>query len=263
MCSFSLHMSLSCPSSCVVFMPRSTWMHPLWLMEMIVSEESRLSSRRRLCSMCANMALTEMDNMMIQRYNATPYNVFVLLTGDWRIAKLNYYHCCRHCQRHGLWLAPLCNLLLFLFQRARDTSPSTLHYLAHANPVSRSWWERCTRALTFTFMWNSITRKSYVPENFQIEGTLVAPPTRSDWSKETIRHWIMFNGVIGLTVDGGGTVDGNGKIWWQNSCKTNAKLVSALNLCSFTVFHFIFGAIWCFFCFLSGMHWISNGEFDF
>uniref|UniRef100_A0A0D3GNK1 endo-polygalacturonase n=2 Tax=Oryza TaxID=4527 RepID=A0A0D3GNK1_9ORYZ len=59
---------------------------------------------------------------------------------------------------------------------------------------------------------------------FMIEGTLVAPPRRSDWSKETIRHWIMFNGVIGLTVAGGGTVDGNGKIWWQNSCKTNAKL---------------------------------------
>ncbi|KAF2921892.1 polygalacturonase [Oryza sativa Japonica Group] len=59
---------------------------------------------------------------------------------------------------------------------------------------------------------------------FMIEGTLVAPPKRSDWSKETIRHWIMFNGVSGLTVAGGGTVDENGKIWWQNSCKTNAKL---------------------------------------
>uniref|UniRef100_A0A0E0C059 endo-polygalacturonase n=1 Tax=Oryza meridionalis TaxID=40149 RepID=A0A0E0C059_9ORYZ len=43
-------------------------------------------------------------------------------------------------------------------------------------------------------------------------------------ARKTIRHWIMFNGVSGLTVAGGGTVDGNGKIWWQNSCKTNAKL---------------------------------------
>ncbi|KAL5196629.1 hypothetical protein ABZP36_000141 [Zizania latifolia] len=57
-----------------------------------------------------------------------------------------------------------------------------------------------------------------------IEGTLVAPPRSSDWSKETIRHWIMFNGASGLTVAGGGTVDGNGKNWWQNSCKTNSKL---------------------------------------
>ncbi len=65
----------------------------------------------------------------------------------------------------------------------------------------------------------------------------MAPPKRSDWSKETIRHWIMFNGVSGLTVAGGGTVDENGKIWWQNSCKTNAKLVSALKLFSYESLH--------------------------
>jgi hypothetical protein len=47
----------------------------------------------------------------------------------------------------------------------------------------------------------------------------------------------MFNGVSGLTVAGGGTVDENGKIWWQNSCKTNAKLVSALKLFSYESLH--------------------------
>ncbi len=52
----------------------------------------------------------------------------------------------------------------------------------------------------------------------------MASPERSDWSKETIRHWILISGVTGLTVTGGGTIDGNGKIWWQNSCKTNSKL---------------------------------------
>uniref|UniRef100_J3KUH5 endo-polygalacturonase n=1 Tax=Oryza brachyantha TaxID=4533 RepID=J3KUH5_ORYBR len=57
-----------------------------------------------------------------------------------------------------------------------------------------------------------------------IEGTLVAPPRKSDWSKKTIQHWIMFNGVRGLTVAGHGAINGNGKIWWQNSCKTNSKL---------------------------------------
>ncbi|KAF0907091.1 hypothetical protein E2562_014692 [Oryza meyeriana var. granulata] len=57
-----------------------------------------------------------------------------------------------------------------------------------------------------------------------VKGSLMASPERSDWSKETIRHWILFSGVTGLTVTGGGTIDGNGKIWWQNSCKTNSKL---------------------------------------
>ncbi|CAM0957421.1 unnamed protein product [Alopecurus aequalis] len=57
-----------------------------------------------------------------------------------------------------------------------------------------------------------------------IVGTLVAPPKRSYWIEATIRHWILFKNVRGLTVTGGGTVDGNGKIWWQSSCKVNPKL---------------------------------------
>ncbi|CAL5076493.1 unnamed protein product [Urochloa decumbens] len=56
-----------------------------------------------------------------------------------------------------------------------------------------------------------------------VEGTLMAPPKGSHWSKKTNRHWIMFNDVNGLTVAGGGTINGNGKLWWQNSCKTNSR----------------------------------------
>uniref|UniRef100_A0ACD5X8Q9 Uncharacterized protein n=1 Tax=Avena sativa TaxID=4498 RepID=A0ACD5X8Q9_AVESA len=59
---------------------------------------------------------------------------------------------------------------------------------------------------------------------FNVKGTLLAPPSRSDWTQDTIRHWIMFQGVSDLTVTGGGTVDGNGEIWWKNSCKTNEAL---------------------------------------
>uniref|UniRef100_A0A0D9WWQ7 endo-polygalacturonase n=1 Tax=Leersia perrieri TaxID=77586 RepID=A0A0D9WWQ7_9ORYZ len=57
-----------------------------------------------------------------------------------------------------------------------------------------------------------------------VKGSLVASPERSHWNEETIRRWILFSGVTGLTVTGSGTIDGNGKIWWQNSCKTNSKL---------------------------------------
>uniref|UniRef100_J3MJD5 Polygalacturonase n=1 Tax=Oryza brachyantha TaxID=4533 RepID=J3MJD5_ORYBR len=59
---------------------------------------------------------------------------------------------------------------------------------------------------------------------FMVKGSLVASPERSDWSKETIRHWILISDVTALSVTGGGTIDGNSKIWWQNSCKTNSKL---------------------------------------
>uniref|UniRef100_J3MJD6 Polygalacturonase n=1 Tax=Oryza brachyantha TaxID=4533 RepID=J3MJD6_ORYBR len=60
--------------------------------------------------------------------------------------------------------------------------------------------------------------------NIVLMSNLMASPKRSDWSKETIRHWILISGVTSLTITGGGTIDGNGKIWWQNSCKTNSNL---------------------------------------
>ena len=61
--------------------------------------------------------------------------------------------------------------------------------------------------------------------NFQIYGTIEASDDRSDYSKDG-RHWLVFDSVQNLRVEGGGTINGNGKIWWQNSCKTNKALVS-------------------------------------
>jgi hypothetical protein len=31
--------------------------------------------------------------------------------------------------------------------------------------------------------------------------------------------------MTNFKVDGGGTINGNGKIWWKNSCKVNESLV--------------------------------------
>ncbi|CAF2112583.1 unnamed protein product [Brassica oleracea] len=55
---------------------------------------------------------------------------------------------------------------------------------------------------------------------FQILGTLSASTKRSDYNKDK-NHWLILEDVNNLSVDGGseGTVDGNGKIWWKNSCK--------------------------------------------
>lgn len=58
----------------------------------------------------------------------------------------------------------------------------------------------------------------------QISGTLLASDKTSDYSKDS-RHWLQFNNVRNLVVEGEGVINGNGKIWWQNSCKINKKLV--------------------------------------
>ncbi|XP_042446563.1 polygalacturonase-like [Zingiber officinale] len=60
----------------------------------------------------------------------------------------------------------------------------------------------------------------------QIEGTLEAPPDPSDWDRKAIegRYWILFSTTRSLAVRGGGTIDGKGEKWWQNSCKINESL---------------------------------------
>ncbi|KAL6505976.1 Polygalacturonase 1 [Orobanche hederae] len=54
----------------------------------------------------------------------------------------------------------------------------------------------------------------------QIGGTMIASDDRSDYS-EDLKHWLIFDSVESLEVTGGGTINGNGNIWWQNSCKIN------------------------------------------
>ncbi|OMO71482.1 Glycoside hydrolase, family 28 [Corchorus olitorius] len=59
----------------------------------------------------------------------------------------------------------------------------------------------------------------------QIYGNIEASDDRSDY-KEDRRHWIMFDSVSNMLVDGGGSgiINGKGQIWWQNSCKVNKDL---------------------------------------
>ncbi|KAF5473292.1 hypothetical protein F2P56_009914 [Juglans regia] len=57
----------------------------------------------------------------------------------------------------------------------------------------------------------------------QISGTIEASEDQSDYSQDG-RHWLLIERVENLLVEGGGTIDGNGKMWWQNSCKINKTL---------------------------------------
>ncbi|CAN0866784.1 unnamed protein product [Linum grandiflorum] len=57
----------------------------------------------------------------------------------------------------------------------------------------------------------------------QISGTIQASNDRSDYEEDR-SHWLVFDGVQNLVVQGDGTIDGQGKVWWQNSCKVNKHL---------------------------------------
>ncbi|KAG9449400.1 hypothetical protein H6P81_009365 [Aristolochia fimbriata] len=53
----------------------------------------------------------------------------------------------------------------------------------------------------------------------KIDGTIHASSNINDWDGLNRRHWILFQKVANLTVQGSGTINGNGEIWWENSCK--------------------------------------------
>lgn len=59
----------------------------------------------------------------------------------------------------------------------------------------------------------------------QILGTLSASTERSDYKDKN--HWLILEDVNNLSIDGGSTgiINGNGKIWWQNSCKIDKSKV--------------------------------------
>ncbi|CAK9167666.1 unnamed protein product [Ilex paraguariensis] len=56
-----------------------------------------------------------------------------------------------------------------------------------------------------------------------VHGTIKASPRRSDY-KESPRQWIVFEKMNNFIVEGGGTINGNGRPWWRNSCKINRSL---------------------------------------
>ncbi|KAF7824568.1 polygalacturonase [Senna tora] len=68
---------------------------------------------------------------------------------------------------------------------------------------------------------------------FMVYGTITAWPEISSYEDDR-RHWIQFDGISNFRVDGGGrgTINGNGKKWWQNSCKINKNLAVTFNECN-------------------------------
>ncbi|KAH7277728.1 hypothetical protein KP509_38G004300 [Ceratopteris richardii] len=55
----------------------------------------------------------------------------------------------------------------------------------------------------------------------EVAGTLLAPSEPSALNNSHGNAWILFSYINGLTVEGGGTLDGRGQQWWDLSCKRN------------------------------------------
>lgn len=52
-----------------------------------------------------------------------------------------------------------------------------------------------------------------------ISGAIVAPASPGEWAGRDPMKWLYFYGVDGLSVSGGGTIDGMGQQWWASTCK--------------------------------------------
>lgn len=54
----------------------------------------------------------------------------------------------------------------------------------------------------------------------QVDGVLMPPDGPDCWPKSDSRHqWLVFYRVDGMTLQGGGTIEGNGEKWWNLPCK--------------------------------------------
>ncbi|XP_057811022.1 polygalacturonase At1g48100 [Salvia miltiorrhiza] len=51
----------------------------------------------------------------------------------------------------------------------------------------------------------------------QIDGTLLAPRKIGSWPESSLYQWMNFKWLQNFTIQGGGTVDGQGSNWWASS----------------------------------------------
>uniref|UniRef100_A0A7C9DE64 Endo-polygalacturonase n=2 Tax=Opuntia streptacantha TaxID=393608 RepID=A0A7C9DE64_OPUST len=51
---------------------------------------------------------------------------------------------------------------------------------------------------------------------FQLDGTLVAPTSPKYWGSGLL-WWLDFTKLVGITIQGKGTIDGSGSVWWKDA----------------------------------------------
>ncbi|KAJ7558225.1 hypothetical protein O6H91_04G029400 [Diphasiastrum complanatum] len=57
--------------------------------------------------------------------------------------------------------------------------------------------------------------------SLNVEGIIIAPQSLSYWSGLNAHRWLEFRLLDGFTLEGNGTIDGQGQEWWAQSCKVN------------------------------------------
>ncbi|KAE9621498.1 putative polygalacturonase [Lupinus albus] len=103
----------------------------------------------------------------------------------------------------------------------------------------KAWNEACSKGYilvvpkNFVYYLKPITFSGPCKPNtaFKVYGTIKAWPHMSAYEKDR-RLWIMFDNVSNFAVDSGGVIDGNGRKWWQNSCKVNKSLAVTFSQCN-------------------------------
>ncbi|XAR48076.1 Polygalacturonase [Bertholletia excelsa] len=68
---------------------------------------------------------------------------------------------------------------------------------------------------------------------FQLDGSIIAPTDSKAWGSGLLQ-WLEFSKLKGITVQGTGTIDGRGSVWWQDSpyddpIDDESKLIIPLN----------------------------------
>ncbi|KAJ1393359.1 Pectin lyase fold/virulence factor [Sesbania bispinosa] len=54
----------------------------------------------------------------------------------------------------------------------------------------------------------------------KVDGTLMPPDGPESWPKNNSRHqWLVFYRINGMSLEGGGLIDGRGEKWWDLPCK--------------------------------------------
>ncbi|KAF8101530.1 hypothetical protein N665_0204s0027 [Sinapis alba] len=59
-----------------------------------------------------------------------------------------------------------------------------------------------------------------------LEGIIVAPSNKEEWSNPNSRMWIKFSAVVGLVIVGSGTINGRGSSFWEQHLKASQRPTS-------------------------------------
>uniref|UniRef100_A0A2P2K1Q7 Uncharacterized protein n=1 Tax=Rhizophora mucronata TaxID=61149 RepID=A0A2P2K1Q7_RHIMU len=58
----------------------------------------------------------------------------------------------------------------------------------------------------------------------QLDGTIVAPTNAGAWGRGLLQ-WLQFTKLVGISIQGKGTIEGSGSVWWQDEPFEDPQLI--------------------------------------